>query len=241
MHSQKRLSVPIYRLKRRAKQLARSEDVPLHDALDRVARDEGYAAWSLLSARASEQPPGELLLKELNPGDLVLLGARPGHGKTLLGLELVLAALRQGRAAAFFTLEYSEQDMVERFRAVGADPQQLEGEFLFDNSDDISAGYVAQRLEGAPAGSVAVIDYLQLLDQKREHPELKEQVLALRGLARRRGVIMVCISQIDRRFEASARAIPELRDVRLPNPVDLTAFDKACFLNEGEISLSSVA
>ena len=95
MHSQKRLSVPIYRLKRRAKQLARSEDVPLHEALDRVARDEGYAAWSLLSARASEQPPGELLLKELSPGDLVLLGARPGHGKTLLGLELVLAALRQ--------------------------------------------------------------------------------------------------------------------------------------------------
>ena len=37
-----KLSAPVYRLKRRAKVLAREERIPLHEALDRVAMDEGF-------------------------------------------------------------------------------------------------------------------------------------------------------------------------------------------------------
>ena len=43
------LSAPIYRLKRRARLLARNEKIALHVALDRIARAEGFAGWSLLS------------------------------------------------------------------------------------------------------------------------------------------------------------------------------------------------
>lgn len=45
------LSAPIYVLKRRAKQLSREAGIPLNQALDRIARDEGFQTWSLLIAR----------------------------------------------------------------------------------------------------------------------------------------------------------------------------------------------
>ena len=54
-----KLSAPIYQLKRRAKLMARDEKIPLHTALDRIARDEGFAGWSLLSARVATSCNGE--------------------------------------------------------------------------------------------------------------------------------------------------------------------------------------
>ncbi|RMB04577.1 hypothetical protein [Eilatimonas milleporae] len=37
-----KLSAPVFRLKRRARTLAREEKIPLHQALDRLARREGF-------------------------------------------------------------------------------------------------------------------------------------------------------------------------------------------------------
>src|SRR5436190_6173403 len=104
-----RLSVPVYQLKRRAKSLARGEKIPLHEAQDRIAREEGFSAWSALSARMATTSPASELLPRLAEGDMLLLGARPGHGKTLMGLQLSLDAAREGIRAVFFTLEYTDQ------------------------------------------------------------------------------------------------------------------------------------
>jgi replicative DNA helicase len=82
---------------------------------------------------------------------------------------------------------------------------------------------------------LVVVDYLQLLDQKRGNPELMVQVRALQAFARQRGLIVVFISQIDRRYDPTVKACPDLEDVRLPNPVDLGLFSKTCFLNNGEV------
>ena len=49
------LSAPINRLRRQAKLLSREADIPLHQALDRVAKGEGYQSWSLLVARNPAQ------------------------------------------------------------------------------------------------------------------------------------------------------------------------------------------
>jgi len=38
---------------------------------------------------------------------MVLIGARPGHGKTLLGLELAALAELIDRTGYFFTLDYN--------------------------------------------------------------------------------------------------------------------------------------
>lgn len=156
-----------------------------------------------------------------------------------MGLELAVEAMKSGRPGVFFSLEYTEDDIVDRFRAIGVDRAQFERLFEFDGSDAISAAYIAERLASAPRGTLVVIDYLQLLDQKRENPELSVQVRTLKAFARERGLIVVFISQIDRSYERSHKPLPDIADIRLPNPLDLTLFDKTCFLNNGQLAFQA--
>ncbi|TPO12686.1 DNA helicase [Mesorhizobium sp. B1-1-5] len=230
-----RFSAPVYHLKRQARLLSRNENVPLHQALDRVAAKQGFGSWSLLAAKAAEAAPAGALLARLIPGDMVLVAARPGQGKTLMSLELAVAAMKQGSRAVFFTLEYMHADILDRFRDIGVDPADFNRLFEFDNSDAISAAYIIEALRAAPRGTLAVIDYLQLLDQKRENPELMVQIRALKSFARERGLVLIFISQVDRSYDSARKAFPDIGDIRLPNPLDLSLFDKACFLNKGEI------
>lgn len=240
------LSAPIFYLKRKAKLISRREKVPLTAALDRVAAEEGFTSWSLLAARATVSeaeaaPSPDALFARLLPGDLVLIGARPRQGKTLMGLRLAVAAMKAERNAAFFTLEYTAQDLAGRFAAIGADPAAHAERFAFHDSDAINAGFIIDAMAGAAHGSLAVIDYLQALDQRRDNPDLMAQMTRLRDAARERGHILVFIAQIDRRYEATGRALPDLADVRLPNPLDLTLFDKALFLNDGQMRFATAA
>ena len=233
-----KLSAPIYQLKRKAKLLARTDTIPLNQALDRIAQEEGFTAWSLLSSQHEPSVPS--MLSQLAEGDLLLIAARPGHGKTLLGLQLLLDAVRECRKATFFTLEYTEQQTKKRIHALP------EGEALGDKieivtSDEISADYIIRHLAGAPRGTVAVIDYLQILDQQRIKPSLSEQVTTLRGFARETGIVLAFISQIDRSFEAGNKGLPDLTDIRLPNQLDLRLFTKACFLHDREVQLQHIA
>ena len=234
------LSVPIYSLKRLAKDLSRERKIPLHAALKRIAQQEGFASWSLLAARRSVDSPARELFSQLNPGDLVLLGARPNHGKTLLGLELAVKSVHSGRCGWFFTLEWNISDLLNGLRTLDVNPSAMGEKFVFDNSNAICAGYIIDQLATAESGTVVVIDYLQLLDQKRENPEVALQVRSLKAFARDRGLILVFISQIDRTYDPVANPLPGLSDVRLPNPLDLTLFDRTCFLNNGAIQVSAV-
>jgi replicative DNA helicase len=230
-----KLSAPVYRLKRKAKLLSREEHIPLHEALDRIAVKEGFTGWSLLAAKLSETAPAAKLYAQLQPGDLVLLGARPGHGKTLMSLELAVEAMKWGNRSVFFSLEYTERDCLAGFQVIGADLADFDGLFDFDGSNAIDADYIMRKLAMAPVGTFAVIDYLQLLDQRRESPELMVQIRTIQSFAKERGLIMLFISQVDRSYDPLKKPYPDLADVRLPNPLDLKLFDKACFLNDGEV------
>jgi replicative DNA helicase len=232
-----KLSAPIYRLKRNAKRLARQKGIPLHDALDHIAAGEGFARWSLLAAKSTATLSPRDLFARLKPGDLVLIGARPGHGKTLLSLQLTVEAMKAGRRGAFFSLEAAQGDIEKSFRTIGVDWADFHPLFDFDSSDAISADYIMSKLASARRGTFVVVDYLQLLDQKREKPALMIQVQALRSFAQARGLIIAFISQIDRSFDPAKKPLPDLDDVRLPNPLDLRLFDKTCFLHDGEVRL----
>lgn len=229
-----KLSAPIYYLKRQAKTLSHDEQIPLHQALDAIAVKEGYERWSSLTAAHSKVTPASRLFSQLEPGDMLLVGARPGQGKTLLCLDLALEAVKHGHNGVFFTLEYNECECRERLRAL-TNGDELHGLLRFDCSDEISADYIVKSLGSCSPGTLVVIDYLQLLDQSRQTPPLMDQVQALRSFAQNQGAIMVFISQIDRAYDPSTKPCPDLKDVRLPNPLDLSLFDKTCFLNDGEI------
>jgi replicative DNA helicase len=236
-----KLSAPIFRLKRQAKLVARETSTPLHRVLDQIAQREGYRSWSHLSGSNSDRRPAKQMLEEFVPGDLVLLGARPGHGKTLLGLELAAEAARAGRQGFFFSLEVNEAAVFDRLRALGAEERAIRDSLIIDTSDDICANYIRDRVRHGYADSVVVIDYLQILDQKRSNPELAAQLEELGRLAHNTPSIVVTISQIDRSFELKSKRLPDLSDVRLPNPVNLALFTKTCFMHEGEVLLQAAS
>ena len=50
----------------------------------------------------------------LRPGDLVVLAARPGVGKTSFALNLAVNSAKKGTAVAFFSLEMSKSQLVNR-------------------------------------------------------------------------------------------------------------------------------
>ena len=232
-----RLSAPIYRLKQNAKRLARRDGIRLHEALDSIAAAEGYAEWSLLAARYSAALSPAELYGRLRSGDCVLVAARPGQGKTLLALSLATHAVRVGRRSAFFTLEYTDSDVVARLASIGFDPAEYPGNFSFDCSDAICADYIIGKTREVPSGTLIVIDYLQLLDQRRDPPPLSIQINLLKSHAVELGLVVVFVAQIARAFDSSSKPVPDLTDIRMPNPVDLTVFNKAVFVHDGKIML----
>lgn len=230
-------TIPVPVLKSRAKALARQDAIPLSRALDQVAQSQGFAQWSLLAAQSR---PADNVFSQLVPGDLALLGGRPGKGKTLMGLGLVLDAIRTGATGMFFTLECTPEDVVSRIRQIGADPAALGQAFVLDTSDEISADHILRRVSGMPPGTLVVVDYMQLLDQRRANADLATQVAALRACAKAQGLIIVLISQIDRNYDPALRPIPDMSDVRLPNPLDLTLFTKTCFVGDGGMQVTEI-
>ena len=128
-------------------------------------RRKGFPHGACSRRKPPQLTPANRLFPQFRPGDLVLVGARPGQGKTLMSLELAVEAMKSGHRAAFFSLEYTEKDVLDRLRAIGVDPAQFDKLFEVDCSDAISADYVVKQMAAAPRGTVVVIDYLQLLDQ----------------------------------------------------------------------------
>jgi replicative DNA helicase len=239
-----KLSAPVFQLKRRAKLMARSAGMPLHEALDTIAREEGFSRWSLLSSQLAAGSLSGALLGRLADGDLVLIAGRPGQGKTMLGLQLLLDAARDGRRAVFFTLELTERQARNHIQSLagdGAENTNISDAVEIVTSDEISAAYIIRHLSGARSGTVAIIDYLQILDQQRRKPPLDEQVRALGDFARASGVVIGVLSQIDRSFDPAGKRLPDIGDIRLPNLVDLGLFTKACFLHGGEAQIQDVA
>ena len=227
-----RLSAPIHRLKRAARDHARASSIPLHAALDHVAAGEGHASWSLLAARQAEAADNPVsLIRTLEPGEMILIAARPLQGKTMFALRLALSAIAEGREAHFFSLDYTTRDVAARLSAMPADLVRHASRLRLDCSDLISADYIIGRLGAAQRGAFLVVDYLQLLDQKRANPPLQEQVEAFDAFARGQGHIIAFVCQIDRSFEPGIDALPGLADIRLPNPLDLSAFRRAIFLH----------
>lgn len=224
------MPIPIPVLKRQARALSRAEGIPLHAALDRIAQDHGHADWPRLTARAIPALAARIQ-PHLPRGSLGLIAARPGHGKTSVALSLAQRTAKAGRRAAVFSLDYGAAELRTRLDHFGS-----RASIETDTSDDICADYVIDRL--GPDPTFAVIDYLQLLGQRRDQPPLADQVAALHAYVRKTGATLLLISQIDRRFDGSA-GLPGQTDLRLPNPVDLSLIDRAVYLHDGTLRIDA--
>jgi len=230
-----KLSAPVYKLKSRAKSLKYTESISMLAALDSIANEEGYASWSLLQSKASELLPtsDEEILAYLNPGDLMLVGSRPNLGKTNFTLKMLVQAAREGRRTYFFSLDFTLADCNARLKVL-LDNRVLDSTlFTLDCSDEISSGYVIETTKSTiQIGSLIVIDYLQLLDQKRSNPAVQLQLEALKKYAVEKGCIVVCLSQVDRSFESKKHLLPGIDDIRMPNCFDPELFNKVVLISD---------
>ncbi len=240
-----KLSAPLFVLKGRARGPAQQQQIRLHQALTQIATAEGFASWSLLAAKVNSaggapSKPSELY-QSLAPGDLLLIGARPRQGKTREALGVAIQAMQSGQQAVFYSLEYNDADVTQLFAKLGHQRSDYNKRFRFDNSDQICASYIIEAMQGQPAGTLVVVDYLQRLDEQRSKPSLASQIAQLRTFARDSGVVFVFIAQVHQRYEEPARPLPTIEDIRLPNPLDLALFDQAFFMHGEQRRLQDLA
>jgi replicative DNA helicase len=185
------------------------------------------------------------LLGGFQKSDLIVLAARPGVGKTSMALNFALnAAKRYGQRVAFFSLEMSAEQLVQRLLAseTGINQQKLRlGEInedewqmlmeaagvlsdtllFIDDTPAMSALELrtkARRLQAEHGLDLVIVDYLQLMrgDARVENrvQEISYITRSLKSLAREIEVPLIALSQLSRAVEARSDHKPILSDLR---------------------------
>ena len=103
--------------------------VPLRQVYDQFLEDRAAIADPLESSAPVMTNFSDLdeLLGGLQSSDLLILGARPGVGKSTLALNISLSAARNGATVGFFSLEMSREQLALRILAsdAGVDSHRL--------------------------------------------------------------------------------------------------------------------
>lgn len=99
------------------------------DTLKRIAREmsgEGHVSGAKRGLPTGIAALDETLLG-LSPGQKVTLAAKPGRGKTALGLQIAMNVARQGVGVMYFSTEMSRDELAERQLALlsGVDSRQI--------------------------------------------------------------------------------------------------------------------
>ncbi|MCD6519939.1 MAG: replicative DNA helicase [Anaerolineae bacterium] len=145
------------------------------------------------------------LLGGLQPSDLIIIAARPAMGKTSLAISIACnAALRYNSVVAFFTLEMSAEQVVQRMISshAGIDSQRLrlgriedteweeftrvsgmlsEAQIFIDDTPSPSPMEIrtkARRLAAEYKLDLIIIDYLQLMEGGDRRAENRAQEIA---------------------------------------------------------------
>jgi len=184
------------------------------------------------------------LVPSLDPGDLLILAARPGVGKTALALNLSAEAALRGRSVLFFSLEMGRVEIGQRllFAAAGAPGGRLRAGVASDQEladldrwvpelaalplavDDapdrtverITA--VARRHQRRRGLDLVVVDYLQLVPPTDRRAPRREQVehvsRSLKLAAKSLGCPVLALAQLNREAENRTDNRPRLADLR---------------------------
>jgi len=203
----------------------------------------------------------DAVLVGLGKGDLVLVGARPGMGKTAFALNLATnIAHSTGKAVCIFSLEMSNVQLVTRMLASEAlvDSLALRSGSLateqwnklakasaylsscniyIDDTVGINVTGMKAKLRRIKDLGLVVVDYLQLMQADRRIDNRVQEVADisrnLKLLAKELGVPVICCAQLSRGPESRTDKRPMLSDLRDSGAIEQDA-DIVMFLYRDE-------
>ena len=192
-------------------------------------------------------------LAGLHPANLVVIAARPSMGKSALALNIAQNVAETDKPVAFFTLEMSREEVVQRLLASMASVdsnklrtgqlgpemwQKLAREssklykmpFFVDDSSNLTVTAIrakCRRLKRKSDLGLVVVDYLQLMQgpsrSDNRQQEIAEISRSLKNLARELHVPVIAVSQLNRQLEQRENKRPRLGDLRESGAIEQDA------------------
>jgi len=182
-------------------------------------------------------------LAGLHSGNLIVIAARPGMGKTTMAIGIAQHIAIQGDPVAIFTMEMSREEIVTRMLCSQGriDSQRLrtgrltEGDFsklssaanvlykkpiYVDDSSGLTVTEIrakCRRLKRRHGLGLVVVDYLQLMHGSGGENRQQEIAIisrSLKSLARELEVPVIGVSQLNRSLEQREDKRPRLGDLR---------------------------
>jgi replicative DNA helicase len=178
----------------------------------------------------------------LEPGQLVIVAARPSVGKTVLGCNIAAHVAAGGSPVLFFTLEMTRREIAARILAArsGVPVSEMRAgtrerddwdqmntavassaswKLFIDDSPAVSVAYVrakARRIQRTHGLGLLVIDYLGLMRGTGDNraQEVGSISRGLKALAKELKVPVVALAQLNRASEGRLDRRPTLADLR---------------------------
>ncbi len=183
------------------------------------------------------------MITGLNKSDLIILGARPGMGKTSFALNIARnVAVNAGKTVCFFSLEMSRDQLAQRMlsseaaisseklrtgelqpeewtRLMQAGDNLSKAEIYFDESSNITVPEMMAKLRRMKKCDLVVIDYLGLMHSARKTDnrvqEVSEITRSLKIMAKELKVPVIACAQLSRGTETKGKSHkPALADLR---------------------------
>jgi replicative DNA helicase len=219
------------------------------EKIDQIILDEFDRLDKLNSPEADQYRGVPTGIKELddtitglNRTDFILLGARPGMGKTSFALNIARhAAVKAEKRVAFFSLEMSKEQLVSRLlsteamvegtklrtgklnedewvRLIEAGDVLSKTQLYFDDNPTITVPEIKAKLRRLRDVDLVVIDYLQLMNSSmridNRVQEISQITRSLKIMAKELNVPVLALSQLARDSEKRTNHRPVLSDLR---------------------------
>lgn len=220
-----------------------------YDRLSKMADPETRADYIGIPCGIGEL---DKMITGLNKSDLIILGARPGMGKTSFALNIVRnVAMNTGRTVCFFSLEMTRDQLAQRMlsseagikseklrtgeldddewtRLAQAGDALSKANIYFDETSSITVPEMKAKLRRMKQVDLVVIDYLGLMKSARQTEnrvqEVSEITRNLKIMAKDLKVPVIACAQLSRGTETKGKSHrPALSDLRESGSIEQDA------------------